>query len=88
MATYQKNGLRKAKLAENALVKKHVKAYNKILLDMKVIADKLQDCSVELNEENINEYVLPIYGRELDSMEKMLVLGKIFYKNESQNNAE
>jgi hypothetical protein len=49
---------------------------------MDVLAKQL-DSSLEYTEENINEYVVPIYGRELDSMEKMLVLGKLHYAKEN-----
>lgn len=88
MATYQKNGSRQLKLSERTKVKKHVKAYNQILLDMDVLADKLNYLHGTLNEDNINDYARPEYGRDLDAMEKMLVLGKIFYKNEQRDNVK
>jgi hypothetical protein len=57
--------------------------------DMDDIAKQLKDVDVEFTEDNIDEYVLPIYGRELDPMEKFLVLGKIHYKEDEQkDNAE
>ena len=78
MSSYLKNGLRQAKLAERKKTKAHVKAFYKILGDMDVIAKQL-DPTLEYNEDNINEYVNPILGRDLDSMEKFVVLGKLHY---------
>jgi hypothetical protein len=85
MATYTKNGGRQVKLAERQKVKAHVKAYNKILLELEDVADQLKNVNVEFDEDNINEYVKPIYGRDLDSMEKFLVLGKLHYKKDEDN---
>lgn len=81
MNTYNKNGQRQVKLAERKKTKAHVKAFYKILGDMDVIAKDL-DPSLEYNEENINEYVNPILGRDLDSMEKFVVLGKLHHGTE------
>jgi hypothetical protein len=81
MSSYLKNGQRKAKLAEKKKTKAHIKAFYKILGEMDVIAKDL-DPSLEYNEENINEYVNPILGRDLDSMEKFVVLGKLHHGKE------
>lgn len=84
MSSFARVGFRKSKATERAVVKKHTKSFYRILGEMDVVAKQL-DSSLEYNEENINEYVLPIYGRELDSMEKMLVLGKLHYAKENKN---
>lgn len=42
---------------------------------MHTIAGQL-DPSIEYTEENIDSHVLPIYGRELDNMEKMVFIRK------------
>jgi len=81
MSSYSKNGQRQVKLAERKKTKAHVKAFYKILGEMDVIAKDL-DPSLEYNEENINEYVNPIIGRDLDSMEKFVVLGKLHHGTE------
>jgi len=81
MSTYSKNGQRQVKLAERKKTKAHIKAFHKILGEMDVIAKDL-DPSLEYNEENINEYVNPIIGRDLDSMEKFVVLGKLHHETE------
>lgn len=87
MSSYLKNGLRQAKLAERKKTKAHVKAFYKILGEMDVVAKQL-DPTLEYTEENIDSYVNPIMGRNLDSMEKMLVLGKLHYAKEDVKNIE
>ena len=83
MSNFNKKGLRQQKLLERKKTKKHIKSFYKILGEMDILAKQL-DSSIEYTEENINDYVKPIYGRDLDGMEKMLVLGKLHYaKNNS-----
>jgi hypothetical protein len=81
-----KNGLRQMKVAENKKVKKHVKAFYSIMDTMETISKEL-DPTLEYTEDNINDYVKPMLGRDLDSMEKFLVLGKLHYgKEETTSN--
>lgn len=84
MSSYLKNGQRQAKLAERKKTKAHVKAFYQILSKMDVVAKQL-DPMLEYTEENINDYVKPIYGRDLDGMEKMLILGKLFHAKENNS---
>jgi hypothetical protein len=78
-----KQGFRRDKLQADKKVKAHLKAFYKIMDDMQALADKV-DLSIEYTEDNINDY---IDYRELDPMEKFLVLGKINdRKNGKQNN--
>jgi len=85
-------GLRKTKLIEKKATKSHVKSFYKIIGEMDVVAKQLNP-DLEYNEDNINEYVNPIYGRDLDAMEKMLVLGKLHHtkqpvENETEDNSK
>lgn len=82
MSSFAKRGERQAKLVERKKIKMHTKAFYRILGEMDVVAKQL-DPMLEYDEENINEYVVPIYGRELDNMEKMLVLGKLHHAKEA-----
>ena len=82
-----KSGQRQMKVAENKKVKKHVKGFYSIMAKMEEIAQEL-DPMLEYTEENIDDYVRPILGRELDSMEKFLVLGKLHHAKEVNNNIE
>jgi len=82
MSNFMKIGLRQMKVAEDKKVKKHVKAFYSIMHTMEEISKEL-DPTLEYNEDNINDYVKPMLGRDLDSMEKFLLLGKIYHgKNE------
>jgi len=82
MSTYVKNGMRKHKLQNQKNVKKHLKSFYSILEDMNTLYSQL-DKNIEYTEENINEYVKPLYGRDLDGYEKMLLLGKLHYGKEN-----
>ena len=81
-----KSGLRQMKVAEDKKVKKHVKAFYSIMHTMEEISKEL-DPSIEYTEENIDDYVRPSLGRDLDSYEKFIILGKLHYgKEETTNN--
>lgn len=83
-----KSGQRQMKVANDKKVKQHTKAFYSILGRMDEIAKNL-DPSIKYTEENIDDYVRPSLGRDLDSMEKFLVLGKLHYnKEEVVNNIE
>ena len=84
MSSFMKQGQRQMKVAEDKKVKKHVKAFYSIMNTMEDISKQL-DPNLDYTEENINDYVRPILGRDLDSMETFLVLGKIFNKKEENN---
>ena len=86
MSSYMKQGLRKMKVVEDKKVKKHVKAFYSIMHTMEEISKEL-DPTLEYNEDNINDYVKPMLGRDLDNMEKFLLLGKLnIVNNETKNN--
>ena len=88
-----KNGLRQMKVAEDKKVKKHVKGFYSIMGKMEEIVQEL-DPEIEYTEENIDDYVRPKLGRDLDSMEKFLILGKMHHtnnteaKHETENNSK
>ena len=68
-------------VVEDKKVKKHVKAFYSIMNTMEDISKQL-DPNLDYTEDNINDYVRPILGRDLDSMETFLVLGKLHYGKE------
>lgn len=80
-----KQGLRKMKVAEDKKVKKHIKGFYSIMSKMDEIAKEL-DPAIEYTEENIDDYVRPMLGRDLDSMEKFLILGKMHHGKEDNTN--
>lgn len=84
-----KSSQRKFKLQEKKKVKQHLKEFYKGLNDMEVIANELRQMDVIFTEDNLQEYVTPLLGRDLDSMEKFVLLGKLNHKqelDESRNN--
>ena len=81
-----KQGLRQMKVAEDKKVKKHVKAFYSIMHTMEEISKEL-DPTLEYTEDNINDYVKPMLGRDLDSMETFLVLGKLHYGKENTSSS-
>lgn len=87
MSTYNKNGSRQVKLAEKKETKKHLKSFYQIIGKLDEIVKQL-DKSVEYTEDNINEYTKPFIGRDLDNMERFMILGKLSTSNEVINNIE
>ena len=86
MSSYMKSGLRQMKVVEDKKVKKHVKAFYSIMHTMEEISKEL-DPTLEYTEDNINDYVKPMLGRDLDAMEKFLVLGKLHYGKENTSSS-
>ena len=81
MSSFLNSSFRKANLSVKSKVKRHTKAFYRILDEMTSLAKELKENypDASFNEDNVNEYAEPLYGRKLDSMEKFLVLGKMFY---------
>lgn len=77
-----KSSQRKFKLQEKKKVKQHLKEFYKGLDNIDAIASELKELDVIFTEGNIQEYVTPILGRDLDNMEKFVLLGKLNYKQE------
>ena len=82
-----KQGARQTKLQENKKVKQHIKAFYSIMGEMESLSQELLriHTDVTFTEDNIQGYVEPIFGRELDNMEKFLVLGKTHKEDEKDN---
>ena len=84
MSNFNRQGLRMSKQILNRKSKEHIKEFYRIIGEMGDIYHQL-DPSIEYNEDNINEFVLPIYGRELDNMEMFVLLGKLHHGKEEGN---
>lgn len=80
MSSFMKSGIRKFKLFQNKQTKKHIEEFYNIIGDIDRLSTKLKEDNpeVEFTEENIDSYINPIYGRDLDSVERMLLLGKLY----------
>lgn len=77
MHTYSKNGLRKVKVQQKVVTKKHLKGFYQTLGKIDELAKYLKSLDVEITKENINVLAKPYTGRDLDQLETILVLGKI-----------
>jgi len=78
MSNFSKRGLRQVKIDKDRLVKKHTKGFWQSIAKINKVVEELQKLDVEVTEDNVNELSKPILGRDLDSMEQFMVLGKLF----------
>lgn len=75
---FAKKGLRKNIVDKRKKVNFHLKGFYRSVGQMNELSQHLiETVKEEITEDNINEIVKPILGRELDSMEKFLVLSKL-----------
>jgi hypothetical protein len=77
MSNFLKQGNRKASKAKNKLAKKHGIEFYKLLAKIDELAVELVTHKEDVTEDNIQQLAVDYFGRELDDMEKMLVLSKI-----------
>lgn len=88
MSNFLKQGNRKAYKTEKKSLKKHTMAFYKIMNQMNTLALTLVKKEYEVTEDNIQKLALDNYGRELDDMEKMLVMSKIADYNNNINESK
>lgn len=77
MNTYTKNGNRSHKLQEQRKVKKQVKEFYTRIKQIDELVSYLVTLEDKVTEDNIDLIVPELIGRELDSLEKTLILSKI-----------
>lgn len=77
MKTYTKNGSRQYKLQEDKKVKKQVKEFYTRIKQMDELVSYLVTLKDKVTEDNIDNIVPELIGRELDSLERTLILSKI-----------
>lgn len=80
MHTYNKSGIRKANVLDKVKTKKQVKTFYTKLKQINNLADHLKTLDELVTEDNINDIVPELIGRELDSIEKNLILNRISYE--------
>ena len=85
--SFFKKGLRESKRKHEKEIIMHQEAFYKILGKIDELIPTL-DPSIEYTEENINDYCKEFFNRDLDSMEKFLILGKLHTIKEGVNNVE
>ena len=76
MHTYSKNGIRKKNVLDKLNTKKQVKQFYTKLRQINELSDYLKTLEDKVTEENIDSIVPELIGRDLDSMEKSLILSR------------
>lgn len=77
MHTYNKNGIRKKNVLDKLNTKKQVKTFYTKLRQINELSDYLKTLEEPVTEDNIDSIVPELIGRELDSMEKNLILNRL-----------
>jgi len=77
MHTFTKNGNRKANVLDKLNTKKQVKTFYTKLRQINELSDYLKTLPEPVTEDNIDSIVPELIGRDLDSMEKSLILSRL-----------
>ena len=77
MHTYNKNGIRKKNVLDKLNTKKQVKQFYTKLRQINELSDYLKTLEEPVTEDNIDSIVPELIGRDLDSMEKSLILNRL-----------
>jgi len=77
MHTYNKNGIRKKNVLDKLNTKKQVKTFYTKLRQINELSDYLKTLEEPVTEDNIDSIVPELIGRDLDSMEKSLILNRL-----------
>lgn len=77
MHTYSKNGIRKKNVLDKLNTKKQVKQFYTKLRQINELSDYLKTLPEPVTEDNIDSIVPELIGRDLDSMEKSLILSRL-----------
>ena len=77
MHTYNKSGIRKKNVLDKLNTKKQVKQFYTKLRQINELSDYLKTLPEPVTEDNIDNIVPELIGRDLDSMEKSLILNRL-----------
>ncbi len=77
MHTYNKSGIRKKNVLDKLSTKKQVKQFYTKLRQINELSDYLKTLPEPVTEDNIDSIVPELIGRDLDSMEKSLILSRL-----------
>ena len=77
MHTYSKSGIRKKNVLDKLSTKKQVKQFYTKLRQINELSDYLKTLEEPITEDNIDSIVPDLIGRDLDSMEKSLILNRL-----------
>ena len=77
MHTFNKSGIRKKNVLDKLSTKKQVKQFYIKLRQINELSDYLKTLEEPVTEDNIGSIVPELIGRDLDSMEKSLILSRL-----------
>ena len=77
MHTFNKSGIRKKNVLDKLSTKKQVKTFYTKLRQINELSDYLKTLEDKVTEDNIDSIVPDLIGRDLDSMEKSLILSRL-----------
>lgn len=77
MHTFNKSGIRKKNVLDKLSTKKQVKTFYTKLRQINELSDYLKTLEDKVTEDNIDSIVSELIGRDLDSMEKSLILNRL-----------
>jgi len=77
MHTFNKNGIRKKNVLDKLNTKKQVKIFYTKLKQINELSDYLKILPEPVTEDNIDNIVPELISRDLDSMEKSLILSRL-----------
>ena len=77
MHTFNKSGIRKKNVLDKLSTKKQVKQFYTKLRQINELSDYLKTLEEPVTEDNIDSVVPELIGRDLDSMEKSLILARL-----------
>ena len=77
MHTYSKSGIRKKNVLDKLSIKKQVKTFYTKLRQINELSDYLKTLPEPVTEDNIDSIVPDLIGKDLDSMEKSLILSRL-----------
>ena len=77
MHTFNKSGIRKKNVLDKLSTKKQVKQFYTKLRQINELSDYLKTLPEPVTEDNIDSIVPELIGRDLDSMEKSLILNRL-----------
>ena len=78
MHTFNKSGIRKKNVLDKLKTKKQVKQFYTKLRQISELSDYLKTLEEPVTEDNIDSIVSELIGRDLDSMEKSLILRNLY----------
>ena len=84
MGSFLNKGLRQNKVDKRKQAEAHVKGFYRTLAKVVEVSDKLSKLGIDIDESNVDAEASKILGRDLDSMERVMILGRLM-KEENDN---